>query len=427
MTGKNKNLAEELTYRGLVFQHTGETLEAITNTQRTLYLGVDPTGDSLHVGHLLQFMIVRRFLEHGHKVIVLLGGGTATIGDPSGKTEERVLLDDNVVKNNTERLRSQITTLLGGTEYTLVDNAEWLMSVPILDFLRDVGKHFTVNDMLRKESVRRRIEDPDSAISFTEFSYMLLQAFDFYILSDRHGCDLQLGGSDQWGNITAGVELVRKKGGKEVHGITAPLLVDPTTGRKFGKTEGGGAVWLDPKKTSPFQYFQFWYNTQDESAREYIKYYTTLEKEEIETLVADSLEHPEERRTQSRLAFEATKLVHGEEEANRVRNISFALFKGTFDDLDATERETLLQIVPSHGISSEQLQKEKSVTELLTETGLATSNRDARTLVTNGGVTLAGKKVEQVSATVTKEDFSKNNNIVLLKKGKRDVVLLHML
>jgi len=419
MTTKKNTLAEELTYRGLVNQHTGESIDEITSKERTLYLGIDPTGDSLHVGNLLILMAVRRFYEHGHKIIILVGGATATIGDPSGKTEERVLMDEKTVEENANKIRKQIQSVINTEDFKLVDNNDWLSKVSILEFLRDTGKYFTVNDMLRKESVKRRIEDPESSISFTEFAYMLLQAHDFSVLNEKYGCDLQVGGSDQWGNIVTGVELIRKKKQTEAHAFTIPLLLDKSTGRKFGKSEKG-AVWLDAKKTSPFHFYQFWYNTEDESAREYLKYYTTLEESEIEKINKDSEASPEMRIAQTALAYEVTAIVHGKETAEKIKNISVALYSGDFKKLTHSEKEVLLSSVPSYKMVDE---KGISIIDLLTETELATSKREARTFVESGAVTLRGEKIDDVEKLIKKGDVK--DAITILKKGKRDIMLLY--
>ncbi len=411
------NLAKFLKERGLVFQHTGESLEEITNTKRTIYMGIDPTADSLHVGSLLALMVIKHFLNDGHKVVILIGGGTATIGDPSGKTEERVLMNENAVKENAEKMKEQITAVLGSGDFTIANNIDWLGTVPILTFLRDIGKHFSVNEMLRKESVKQRIENPEASISFTEFSYMLLQAYDFFVLNKDYDCDLQFGGSDQWGNITAGVELIRKKTGKDAHGITSPLLLDKKTGRKFGKTESG-TIWLDPKKTTAFQFFQFWFNTSDDSVEEYLKYYTDLSLTEIKKLMDKSNNAPEKRIAQTFLAHKITALIHGEDMAKNVENVSKALFSNEFKNLTDAERKILLDVVPNY-----KLENDISIVDLLVESKLATSKRDARTLIDSGAVSLKGEKIEDVELVLNKEDFQKE--FVILKKGKRGILLLH--
>jgi tyrosyl-tRNA synthetase len=411
------NLAKFLDERGLVFQHTGESLEEITKTKRTIYMGIDPTADSLHVGSLLALMVIRHFLSDGHKVVILVGGGTATIGDPSGKTEERVLLDEETVKNNSKKMREQITKVLGSGDFIIADNAEWLGTVPILSFLRDIGKHFSVNEMLRKESVRHRIEDEDSSISFTEFSYMLLQAYDFYVLNRDYDCDLQFGGSDQWGNITAGIELIRKKTGKEAHGITSPLLLDKKTGRKFGKTESG-TIWLDPKKTSAFHFFQFWFNTPDDVVEDYLKYYTSESVSKIKTLVEKSKEEPEKRVAQTFLANKVTSLIHGDEMAKSVENVSKAIFSNKFDKLTDKEKQILFEVVPCF-----EVKDEISLVDLLVESSLAKSKRDARTLIESGAVSIDGEKIKDTSFKVDKNNFK--GGMVVLKKGKREILILH--
>jgi len=417
------DLATILKERGFVFQHTGESLEEIVSTPRTVYLGVDPTADSLHVGNLLPFMAARHFLVRGHTVIVLVGSATATIGDPSGKTEERTLLDEATVCANAEKIRAQAATALDTDEFVLVDNSEWLHDIRLLPFLRDIGKHFTVNEMLRKESVRRRIENPEGAISFTEFSYMLMQAYDFFMLHTKHGCDLQLGGSDQWGNITAGIELIRKKTGAAVHGITTPLLLDRSTGRKFGKTEEG-TIWLDATKTTPYAFYQFWMNTDDERVPEYLRYYTLLPQTELNELLRQAAATPEKRLGQKRLAYEVTKLFHGKQQAQRAERVSQALFTDTYQDLSDDERAILFLAAPTHKLEEAQLRSGLGVVDVLVSTGLASSKREARQLLESGAVSINGEKCADANAMLGPDGFSAG--VAAIRKGKRDIVLLYM-
>jgi tyrosyl-tRNA synthetase len=304
--------------RGYVYQHTGTIEEVADGQKRTLYLGIDPSADSLHVGNLLGLLVMRHFLEDGHKVILLTGGGTGMIGDPGGKSEERNLLDEASIARNSKAVAAQIRKVFGTSDFIEENNAAWLSKLRLIDFLRDTGKHFTVNAMIKKDTVKTRL-DAESPMSFTEFSYSLLQGYDFLHLNERYGCDLQVGGSDQWTNILSGVEFIRRKTGKTVHALTWPLLINKSTGKKFGKSESG-AVWLDPAKTSPFEFYQFWLGTQDDSVEEYLLKMTLLSKADIDEAMRLQQENPSSRTAQKKLAFEVTKLVHGEGEAIKARD-----------------------------------------------------------------------------------------------------------
>lgn len=311
-------LSETLRERGYIYQHSSPVEEITDGPKRTLYLGVDPSADSMHAGQLMGTLVLRRFVEDGHKLIVLLGGGTGMIGDPGGKSTERNLLERGVLESNTEALRKQLKQLLGGVDFAMVNNADWLGSLNYLEFLRDIGKHFSVNEMIKRDSVRLRLEASEQGISYTEFSYMLLQAYDFLELHTRHGCDLQVGGSDQWGNIVSGVDLIRRKMGDKVHAFSWPLLADKT-GKKFGKSEGN-AVWLSAEKTSPFDFYQFWFNTADDEVGEYLLKMTLMPKAEIDEVLAAQNADPSARPAQKRLAYEVTALVHGAEEADKAKD-----------------------------------------------------------------------------------------------------------
>ena len=326
-------LSDILRERGYVYQHSSETLEEITDGEkRTLYLGVDPTADSMHVGQLQGLLVLRRFVEDGHKLIIIVGGGTGMIGDPGGKSAERNLLEDETVENNSKALKKQFKQLLGGVDFQMVNNADWLRKLNMMEFLRDVGKHFTVNEMIKRDSVRPRIETPDQSISYTEFSYMLLQAYDFLQLNKDYHCDLQVGGSDQWGNILSGVELIRRTNGNQAYAFSWPLLVDKASGKKFGKSEGG-AVWLDSAKTSAYQFYQFWFNLGDEAVEEYLLKMTLLTKDEITMIMERHAADPASRAAQTALAWEVTALVHGEDEADKAEEVSGIIFKGEAQDI----------------------------------------------------------------------------------------------
>ncbi len=411
-------LSEILSERGYVYQHSTEKLEEITDANtRTLYLGVDPTADSMHVGQLQGLLVLRRFVEAGHKLIIIVGGGTGMIGDPGGKSAERNLLDDATVERNTEALRGQFSQLLGGVDFEMVNNAEWLRSLNLMEFLRDVGKHFTVNEMIKRDSVRPRIETPDQSISYTEFSYMLLQAYDFLELHKRYGCDLQVGGSDQWGNMLSGVELIRKTTGDSAFAFSWPLLVDKATGKKFGKSEGG-AVWLDNKKTSPYQFYQFWLNVSDESVEELLFKMTLLSKADIVEIMQQHAGDPASRYGQTRLAHEVTSLVHGESLAKNASSVSSALFSNaSLADISDDARALLSEEAPNAPVSLGM-----SLLDALVTAKLATSKREARQFIEDGAVTLSGNAVTDSTRALEEADFQ--NGIALLRRGKRNVSVL---
>jgi len=416
-----EKLSTILKDRGLIFQHSGDSLaEIVDGYKRTLYWGVDPTADSMHVGQLQGMLVLRRFLEDGHKLIILVGGGTGMIGDPGGKSEERNLLSDEIVDKNTEALREQFSQLFGGLSFEMVNNADWLRSLNLFEFLRDIGKHFTVNEMVKKDTIRPRLETPDKSISYTEFSYSLLQAYDYLHLHEEFGVDLQVGGSDQWGNILPGVDLIRRKKQEKVHALSWPLLVNKATGKKFGKSEGG-TVWLDAVKTSPFQFYQFWLNSEDESVHEYLTKMTMLSLEEVASIMADHEEDPSKRVAQHTLASVVTELVHGEELAKEAQRISGIFFgEGAIDSLSDSEKEALIKGSPSTEVS---ITNDSSLVDVLVDTGLASSKRDARQLLSGGGVSVNGEKVEDVDASLTKENFQ--NGLAILRKGKKDMHIIY--
>lgn len=409
-------LSEILRERGYAYQQSSETLEEITDGQkRTLYLGVDPSADSMHAGQLMGTLVLRRFVEDGHKLIIIVGGGTGMIGDPGGRSTERNLLDDATVDLNSEALRKQFTQLLGGVEFTMVNNAEWLRKLNLLEFLRDIGKYFSVNEMIKRDSVRPRLETPDATISFTEFSYMLLQAYDFLKLHQQYGCDLQVGGSDQWGNIVSGVELIRRTTGDTAYAFSWPLLVDKKTGKKFGKSEGN-AVWLDPHKTSPYLFYQFWFNADDDMVEELLLKMTLIPKDEIDSILAAHKKNPAVREAQKRLAASVTTLVHGEDAAKNAARVSEVLFGGV-DGLSGTELEILKKEAPSQGVKAGM-----SLVDTLTTCGLASSKREARQYLSEGAVSLNGKVTDEAHVLVV-DDFA-SHGIAILKRGKRSACVL---
>jgi tyrosyl-tRNA synthetase len=405
-------LSDILKERGYVYQHSTPTLEELVDTRRTLYLGVDPTADSMHVGQLQGILVLRRFLEAGHKLIIIVGGGTGMVGDPGGKSAERNLMDDATIDRNAEALRKQFSTLFGGIEFTMVNNAEWLRPLNLMEFLRDVGKHFTVNEMIKRDSVRPRLETPDASISYTEFSYMLLQAYDFLHLHEKYGCDLQVGGSDQWGNIVSGVELIRKRTGNSAYAFSWPLLVNKTTGKKFGKSEDG-TVWLDAQKTTPFKFYQFWLNVEDESVEEFLLKMTLLPKPEIDAVMSEHSSNPGSRVAQKKLAQETTRLAHGQDALDKVQKMSELLFgSGDFADVDiAMLKGSAPTAIVTPGTH---------IADALVAAQLAGSKREARQFISDGAVTLNGKKVDDLSL----DESHFVQGAALLKRGKRNVCVL---
>ena len=398
-------LSEILTERGYVYQQSGATLEEITDgTTRTLYLGVDPTADSMHVGHLMGFLVLRRFLEAGHKIIILTGGGTGMIGDPGGKSQERNLLDEATIAHNAKAVAAQIRKVFGSSDFIEENNAKWLTKLNLIDFLRDIGKHFTVNSMIKKDTVKTRL-DAESPLSFTEFSYSLLQGYDFLHLHEQYGCDVQVGGSDQWTNILSGSEFIRRKTGDTVYAYTWPLIVNKSTGKKFGKSEGG-AVWLDPAKTTPFDFYQFWFNTDDVDVEEYLLKMTMLPKADIDAVMQEQKENPAARSAQKNLAFEVTALVHGEAEAEKVAKAAEDLFSGASTDYAPTAKVEL----------------GASLVDALVISNLAASKREARRFIADGAVQLNGEKVTDEARTLSADDFTEGKAI--LKRGKRNIVAL---
>jgi tyrosyl-tRNA synthetase len=415
------SLFEELRWRGLVHQATDEpSLTAkLDNGRVVAYIGFDPSAGSLHVGHLQQLCTLRRLQAVGHQVIGLVGGGTGMIGDPSGKSEERNLLTKEQLDANREGIRAQVTAFLdagGGNPALVVDNAEWLATASLLEFLRDVGKHFSVNEMIRKDSVRNRLEGREQSLSFTEFSYMLLQSWDFVQLFDRHGCDLQLGGSDQWGNITEGIDLIRRLRGATAYGLTSPL-VTKADGTKFGKTEAG-SVWLDPSLTSPYSFYQFWMQTTDDDASAYLRRFTMLERDRIEELEKALAEAPERRDAQRALAAEMTTMVHGPAEAARAEAASAALFSEKIATLDAPTLASALGDAPSTPVTSHQLTSGLSIVEALVTARLASSRRDARQHLSSGAISVNGSRVGE-DYTLSPGD-ALHGRWLVLRRGRRN-------
>jgi tyrosyl-tRNA synthetase len=406
-------ILDDLEWRGLVAQTTEPDAlrAALAAGPVTVYAGFDPTAESLHVGNLVPLLTLRRFQNAGHRAIALAGGATGLIGDPGGRASERSLNPAETVAAWTENIRGQLGRLVDLEAGILTNNYEWTAGVSALDFLRDVGKHFTVNYMLAKESVSARLNG--EGISFTEFSYMLLQAHDFQVLHDRHGCTLQVGGSDQWGNITAGIELVRRTRGATVHGITLPL-VTKASGEKFGKSVAG-AVWLDPAKTSPYAFYQFWLNVDDADAVRFLKIFTFLGREEIEALAAEQAERPQARAAQRALAAEMTRMVHGEEALATARHASEALFSGDVAALPADLLLEVLREVPNVAVPAGEL---PDLRGLLQRVGLASSGSEATRLVTQGGVSVNGARAADPAWQPAPGDLL-HGRFLVLRSGKR--------
>jgi tyrosyl-tRNA synthetase len=411
-------LFAELTWRGLVHQVTDAGLADLLARERVVgYIGFDPTSDSLTLGNLLGIVTLMRLQRAGHRPIALAGGGTGMIGDPSGKAEERQLLTPDVLASNLAAIRSQFERFLdfGPGEALLLDNGEWLGSMGLLEFLRDIGKHFTVNTMVAKDSVRSRFSEREQGISYTEFSYMLLQAYDYLHLHDSHGCRLQLGGSDQWGNITAGIELIRRVRGATAYGLTFPLVTKPD-GTKFGKSEAGN-IWLDARRTSPYAMYQFLFRSEDAVVGTYLRFFTFRTREEIEALDVATREYAERREAQRILAHDVVALVHGEEEAQQAEHASAVLFS---EDIRELSERTLLEVMadaPSSDVGP------GSLVDVLVATGLAKSRREARTFLVQGGVYLNNRKVADADASVSRADLL-HDRYAILRRGKGSPHLL---
>ena len=418
------DLYDELAWRGMVYDTTEGLREVIARETLTAYIGFDPTAASLHVGSLLPVMALARLQRCGHSPIALVGGGTGLIGDPSGKTLERSLLTPEQVDVNVRGIRAQLERFLdfdhGAHAARLVNNHEWLGELSALEFMRDVGKYFTVNYMLAKESVKRRVESEDG-ISYTEFSYLLLQSYDFLVLHDRFGCTLQMGGSDQWGNITAGLDLIRKLRGARAHGMVLPLVTS-AAGTKFGKTEAG-TVWLDPALTTPYEFYQFWFNADDRDAARYLKFFTFLDAPAVAALEAASAREPEKRHAQRELAREVTRLVHGTTAVQDAEAAADKLFRG---DLSAMSVAELLQIFPN--VPSCDLALVAAgwlVPELLTAAGVAASKSEAVRLVKGGGISLNGRRIADDKERITQAQAIEGR-IFVIRKGKRDNFLVRL-
>ncbi len=429
------NFVDELSWRGMVHDMTPGTRKLVEREMVTAYIGFDPSANSLHIGNLVQIMMLKHFQAAGHKPIALVGGATGMIGDPSGKSEERSLLDEKTLRAYQEKIRDQLSRFLdfeteAPNKAEMVNNYDWMKEFSFLGFIRDIGKHITVNYMLSKDSVKKRVgEDTTSGMSFTEFSYQLVQGYDFLILFQTMNCKLQMGGSDQWGNIVTGTELIRRKTGGEAFALTSPLITR-SDGGKFGKTEEGN-VWLDPSMTSPYKFYQFWLNTSDEDAERYMKIFTMLNQKEIEKLTAKHREAPHLRTLQKALANEVTIMVHSKNALNDAIAASEVLFgKGTTESLRQMDEATFLELfegVPQYQVNREVLTSGSDLLDLLVErTGIFSSKGELRRLIEGGGVSLNKEKVNTTDHTVTADDLI-NDTYLLVQKGKKNFHLIRVI
>jgi tyrosyl-tRNA synthetase len=417
----SSSLFDELQWRGLVYDATEGVAEVLQREPLTAYAGFDPTASSLHVGSLLPMMALSRLQRFGHTPIAIVGGGTGMIGDPSGKAQERQLLTHEQVAANIAGIRAQLSRFVefdrGSSAARVVDNAEWLGPLDLLTFLRETGKFFTINALLQKEAIRRRIASEDG-LSFTEFSYLLLQAYDFQQLFDRYGCTLQVGGSDQWGNITAGIDLIRRTRGGKAHGLVMPL-VTTSAGVKFGKTEAG-TIWLDPARTSPFRFYQFWLSTDDRDVVRYLKFFTFLDRTEIEALEEHTQRAPERREAQRVLAAQVTALVHGGDHAARAAHASTVLFSENILQLSVSDVLAVFEDVPATELAAQEVAAPGGVAlvDLICRVGLAPSKGEARRLVQSGGVYVNNRRASDPKARLT-QDQAIGGRLFILRKGQR--------
>ncbi|BAH43759.1 tyrosyl-tRNA synthetase [Brevibacillus brevis NBRC 100599] len=417
------NIIDELEWREAVNQQTdAEGLRELTNEKAvSLYCGVDPTGDSMHIGHLIPFMVLKRFQLAGHRPVILIGGATGTIGDPSGRQSERSLQTLEQIQENVDKLTAQMKKLFiteGDNQIRLVNNYDWTHKINVIEFLRDYGKNFSINTMLAKDVVSSRLE---SGISFTEFSYQILQSLDYLHLYKHEDVQLQIGGSDQWGNITSGLDLIRKKEGSEAKafGLTIPLMLK-ADGTKFGKT-AGGAIWLDPNKTTPFEFYQFWANTDDRDVVKYLKYFTFLSKEQIEELAEKVQSEPHKREAQKALAEEMTRFVHGEELLEQAKRITAALFTGDIKSLSADEIEQGFKEMPTF----ESTLETKNIVDWLVEIGIEPSKRQAREDITKGAISMNGERVTDLELEVT-PSLAIGGRFIIIRKGKKNYSLVKL-
>ncbi|MEM7085362.1 MAG: tyrosine--tRNA ligase [Bacteroidota bacterium] len=426
-----KNFVEELQWRGMIHDVMPDTETHLLEQMRSAYIGFDPTADSLHIGNLVPIMLLAFFQRSGHKPVALVGGATGMIGDPSGKSNERNLLDEATLRHNQECVRAQLSQFLefdsgADNEAVMVNNYDWMKDFSFLDFIRDVGKHITINYMMAKDSVKNRISgEGQEGMSFTEFTYQLVQGYDFLHLYQNNNCTLQMGGSDQWGNITTGTELIRRIGGGKGFALTCPLITK-SDGSKFGKSEGGN-IWLDTKRTSPYKFYQYWLNTSDDDAERYIKIFTFLDKQTIDKLVAEHTEAPHLRLLQKRLAKEVTLTVHSEEDYENAIKASGILFgKSTSQDLKTLDSATFLEIfdgVPQAEVAASEIENGLDIiAALAVKTGFLKSNGEARRALKENSISVNKEKVSD-SFSVTSEDLI-NDQFVLLQRGKKNYFII---
>jgi tyrosyl-tRNA synthetase len=429
------NFVDELKWRGMIHDIMPGTEELLNKEKTSGYIGFDPTADSLHIGHMVQVMLLVHFQRAGHTPIALVGGATGMIGDPSGKSEERNLLDEVSLRRNQEAIKKQLSHFLDfqsdrSNRAIMVNNYDWMKDYSFLQFIRDIGKHITVNYMMSKDSVKKRIgSESKDGMSFTEFSYQLVQGTDFLHLYNSHGCKLQMGGSDQWGNIVTGTELIRRKAGGEAFALTCPLITK-SDGTKFGKTESGN-VWLDPEKTTPYQFYQFWLNVSDEDAARYIKIFTILDKNEIESIISEHIKAPHERLLQRKLAEEVTVMVHSRDDYEGAVEASQILFgKGTTESLKKMNENTFLSVfegVPVFNVNRNLIESSVSIADLCAEhTQVFTSKGELRRLVQGGGLSINKEKVDNPDKTLGQESLL-NNKYLLIQKGKKNYFLIKVI
>lgn len=415
------NIFQELKERGLIFQTTDEEAleKALTEGKVSFYSGYDPTADSLHLGHLVPILVLRHLQLAGHKPYPLVGGATGLIGDPSFKDDERSLQSKETVEGWVQSIQKQLSRFLdfenGDNKAEMTNNFDWMGTISFIDFLRDVGKYFTINYMMSKESVKKRIE---TGISYTEFAYQIMQGYDFYVLNKEHNVTLQVGGSDQWGNMTAGTELIRRKEGKTAHVITVPLITD-STGKKFGKSEGN-AVWLDANKTSPYEMYQFWLNVMDEDAIRFLKIFTFLSLDDIEAIRRQFEEAPHQRLAQKTLAKEVVSLVHGQEAYQEALKITEQLFAGNIQNLSADELKQGLSNVPNYAVTASD---SLNIVDLLVTSGVVTSKRQAREDIQNGAIYINGHRIQELDYELSAADKI-GNELTVIRRGKKKYFLL---
>ncbi len=424
-----KNAYDELKWRGLVYDHTEHVPELLAKEKIKVYNGFDPTADSLHIGNLVPLMVMARWQRFGHTPILLAGGGTGMIGDPSGRSSERNLLTTDQIEANLEKVKAQLASVLDfevkSNPAVMVNNGDWLSQLNLLAFLRETGKQFTVNYMLAKDSVKSRMQREDG-ISYTEFSYMLLQAYDYLHLYETYGCTMQTGGSDQWGNIVAGVELIRKVKGAKVNAMVFPLVTQ-ADGSKFGKTAAGTNAWLDPQRTSPYRFYQFWLNTDDADVINYMQYFTWLTKGELQEYQHILDERPEQREAQRYLAQTLTRMIHGETAVSKAEQAAQVLFGGELDGLSAADIQDIFADVPSSDLPKAKLEGEGcSAITLLVDSGLAQSKGDAKRTIKGGGVYLNNQRIDSPGQMVTTNDLF-DGKFLVLRKGRKKYHLVQVL